>query len=222
MHNLTLLIPAKFESESLPLVLIELRDFDCKKLIVLDEDDTETINSIKEFDCEILYQKNSGYGAALIEGINKIDTSYICIFNADGSFDPKYLKKMLLTCENNFDFIFSSRYSKNGGTEDDTLLTFVGNKIFTFIGNFFFKLNIDDILYTFVMGKAVSFKKLNLKYQDFSFCVELPIKAKRLTMKYENHGSFERKRFKGKKKVNEIKDGFLILIALIRLFFKKF
>ena len=56
MHNLTLLIPAKFESESLPLVLIELRDFDCKKLIVLDEDDTETINSIKEFDCEILYR----------------------------------------------------------------------------------------------------------------------------------------------------------------------
>ncbi len=221
MKDLTLLIPAKFESESLPLVLNELKDLECKKLIVLDEKDTETINSIKKFDCEILYQKKLGYGAALIEGINYINTNYLCIFNADGSFNPKYLNEMLKDCKENSDFVFSSRYSNDGGTEDDTFLTFIGNKIFTFIGNFFFKLKIDDILYTFVMGKSASFKNLDLTYQDFRFCIELPIKAKLMNMKYINQGSFERKRFKGKKKVNEFRDGFLILLGLINLFFKK-
>ena len=222
MKELTLLIPAKDESESLPLVLNELKNYKCKKLIVLDENDVGTINSIKNFDCDILYQKNKGYGSALIEGIHKIETEYICIFNADGSFDPIYLEQMLNECKSNSDFVFSSRYSKNGGTEDDTFLTFIGNKIFTTIGNIFFNLKIDDILYTFVMGKSKSFKSLNLKYFDFRFCVELPIFAKKKSKKYINLGSFERKRLKGKKKVNEFKDGFLILIGMINLFFRRY
>ena len=66
----------------------------------------------------------------------------MCIFNADGSFDPKYLIEMLEECKKENDFIFSSRYSKNGGSEDDTILTYVGNKIFSFIGKFFFNLNV--------------------------------------------------------------------------------
>lgn len=222
MKDLTLLIPAKNESESLPLVLDELKDYECQKLIVLDEGDVDTINSIKNFDCEILFQKNKGYGSALIEGINKINTDYMCIFNADGSFDPKYLEQMLNQCKSSSDFVFSSRYSKGGGTEDDTFLTFIGNKIFTTIGNIFFNLKIDDILYTFVMGRSKSFKSLNLKYSDFRFCVELPIFANKQSKNYINLGSFERKRLKGKKKVNEFKDGFLILIGMISLFFKKY
>ncbi len=222
MKELTLLIPAKHESESLPLVLDELKNYECKKLIVLDENDIDTINAIKNFDCEVLFQKNKGYGSALIEGIKKIGSDYICIFNADGSFDPKYLKEMLNECKSNSDFVFSSRYSKGGGTEDDTFLKFIGNKIFTAIGNIFFNLKIDDILYTFVMGRSKSFKSLNLKYLDFRFCVELPIFAKKLSKNYVNLGSFERKRLKGKKKVNEFKDGFLILIGMISLFFRKY
>ena len=222
MNDLTLLIPAKNESESLPIVLNELKEYSCKKLVVLEENDVETINAIKNFDCEVLYQKNKGYGSALIEGINKIKTEYLCIFNADGSFDPKYLENMLNECKSNLDFVFSSRYSKGGETEDDTFLTFIGNKIFTTIGNIFFNLKIDDILYTFVMGRSKSFKSLNLKYYDFRFCVELPIFAKKQSKNYINLGSYERKRFKGKKKVNEFKDGFLILMGMISLFFKRY
>ena len=47
MDNITLVIPAKFESQSLPLVLDELKDYNYKKLIILQEDDYETINAIK-------------------------------------------------------------------------------------------------------------------------------------------------------------------------------
>ena len=183
MHELTLLVPAKFESESLPIVLTELKKYNFKILIVCDENDYETINSTKQYNCNLLYQKSKGYGAALVEGIKNISTEYLCIFNADGSFDPKYLIEMLEECKKENDFIFSSRYSKNGGSEDDTILTYVGNKIFSFIGKFFFKLNVDDILYTFVLGKTNSFKKLNIKSKDFRFCVELPILAKRDNIK---------------------------------------
>ena len=55
MNDLTLVIPAKFESESLPLVLTEIKNLKCKKLIVLEESDLDTINAAKKFDCELLF-----------------------------------------------------------------------------------------------------------------------------------------------------------------------
>ena len=38
----------------------------------------------------------------------------------------------------NFDLVFGSRYEKNAGSDDDTLITYIGNKIFSFLGKIFF------------------------------------------------------------------------------------
>ena len=50
-----------------------------------------------------------------------------------------------------FDLVFGSRYEKNAGSEDDTIVTLIGNKIFSFLGKVFFSLPLSDILYTFVL-----------------------------------------------------------------------
>ena len=149
MNNLTLLIPAKHESGSLPLVLTELNEIDCKILIVMEEEDFETLESVKGFNVDILFQKNKGYGSALIEGINKINTDFLCIFNADGSFRPSELKSMFEKVQSH-NFVFGTRYEKECSSEDDTFITYIGNKIFTYIGKLFFRLTTTDILYTFV------------------------------------------------------------------------
>ena len=96
MDNLTLIIPAKKESESLPNVLMELKKYNLKIIIVLEKSDQETIDSIKNYECQILYQTNNGYGDALIMGLNSVQTKYFCIFNADGSFNPAILA---LSCD---------------------------------------------------------------------------------------------------------------------------
>ena len=220
MENLTLIIPAKYESESLPDVLRELKKFNYNIFVVLKDTDLETINSIKNFDIEIIYQKGQGYGNALIEGIKFCKTKYYCIFNADGSFNPNEIQSMMNRLNsNNNDFIFASRYEKNAGSEDDTFVTLVGNYIFSAIGKIFFNLGISDILYTFVIGNTIKTKELNLQSNDFRFCVELPIKAKKNNFTLDVFPSYERKRIAGKKKVNAIKDGSLILKKLIELYF---
>ena len=159
MKNLTLIIPTKKESESLPVFLDEMKKFNCKKLIVLERDDRETIEIIKKDEnIELLFQNQKGYGSAIIEGINYSKTEYSCIINADGSMDPNYLKEMLEECRDK-DFVFNSRYLyPGGGSEDDTVVTLIGNKIFSFLGNLFFKLNISDILFTYIIGKTKSFQ----------------------------------------------------------------
>ena len=47
------------------------------------------------------------------------------------------------------DIIFASRYERDCSSEDDTFITFIGNFIFTKIGNIFFNLKITDILLYF-------------------------------------------------------------------------
>ena len=218
MKELTLVIPAKDEAECLPRVLNELKNFDCKKIIIIPETDLNTQNSIKNFDCKIITQKVGGFGGALIQGIKEVETNFLCIFNADGSFDPQYLKNMYNELLNNCDFVFNSRYENSGGSDDDTFLTLVGNRIFTFICNLLFRLNISDVLFTYVMGKTLAFKSLDLKRKDFRFCIELPVLAKFKKYKFISKPSYERSRLSGKKKVNELKDGFLILLCILTMF----
>ena len=219
MTDLTLIIPAKKEKESLPKVLQKIKYLNHKIIVSLPKNDLETIESIKNFNILIHKQLGKGYGNSISEGINNCSTKYFCIFNADGSFEYKDLEKMLIKCENN-DFVFASRYLKGGGSDDDTIVTYIGNKIFSFMGKLLFSLNLSDILYTYVMGNTSKFRELNIKSNDFRFCVEFPIKIELSKMNYISIPSYERKRIGGKKKVSEIKDGFLILTEMLKLFFK--
>ena len=221
MKDLTLIIPAKKEAESLPTFLNEINNFDCKKLIVLQKEDFETKESIINFkNVDVLEQKNNGYGNALIEGINSVKTEFCCIINADGSMDPKYLNEMRNSALK-LDFVFGSRYQKpGGGSEDDDIVTSTGNFLFTFAGNILFNLKITDILYTYILGKTSSFRNLNLKNSDFRICVEIPIKAKFRKMNYICLPSYERERLGGKKKVNALKDGLLILYEIVKYFLR--
>ena len=221
MSDLTLIIPAKNEKDSLPKVLDELKGFDFKKNVILEASDRLTIEAIKSYDCKIIYQDSNGYGDALKKGIESVETEFFCIFNADGSFDPKELDLMIKKIKNDkCDFVFASRYEKNCGSDDDTIITLVGNYIFTYIGKIFFKLKVTDILYTFVMARTSCAKNLQLTAKDFSFCVELPIKAKRADYKISTSKSYERSRIAGKKKVNAFRDGLKILFSMIKLFFR--
>ena len=87
--------------------------------------------------------------------------------------------------------------------------------------HFFLNLNISDVLYTFILGKTSSFKNLRLNCFDFRICPEIPIKVTNMGYKHLSIDDFERKRIKGKKKVNALLDGFLILKYLLTQYLKK-
>ena len=62
MKNLSLIIPAKYEKESLPKVLIELKKYKITTYIILEKKDIETVRCAKKFPVNIVYQKGKGYG----------------------------------------------------------------------------------------------------------------------------------------------------------------
>ena len=226
-NELTLVIPAKEESFSLPRVLNEIKNLNLKKIIILPHGDFKTLSVIKNFDCKIVPQIKSGYGAAIIQGINLVKTKYVCIYYADGSTDPKYLKLLYQTIKvKNVSIVFCSRYfnkrGKLSGSKDDNFLTIIGNYFFTILGNLLFSLKMKDLLFTFFIAEVRSLKKLNLKSKNVSLCVEIPLKAKNSNLRYTSIPAFERKRFGGKKKMNELRDGLIILLYLLERLLVKF
>ena len=210
--KISLIIPAKNEAESLNSVLEELEGNNLidEILIVVDRPEDNSIPIAKKFNCKIIVQNNKGFGSAIIEGFKHAKNDYGCIFNADYSFQPKYFQE-LINESNKSSFIFGTRYKGEGGSADDDIVTFVGNRCFSFITKFILGINLTDILYTFVLCDVKKFNSINFKSFDFRLCIELPVLVHKNNFSYSEISMFERKRYAGKKKVNVIKDGFLIL-----------
>lgn len=222
--NLSLLLPAKNEKACIDKVFMELEkiSFNSQILLVVDSLKDNTLDFKKKkykFRISKIITNKKGYGAAVVEGIKKCKTKKICIFNADGSFDPKSLKKML-KLSNKFDHIFCSRYLKNAGSDDDTFLTYIGNQIFTLSGKFFFNMKLNDILYAYYLSDLQKIKKLKLKQSDFTIALEIPLKIQNHNQTYSEIPSKERKRISGKKKVREFVDGFKLLKYMVSFYFK--
>jgi len=119
------------------------------------------------------------------------------------------------------DFVYASRYLKGAGSDDDNLITLIGNFMFSLMGRSMLNVKLSDILYTYVLCNTEKFKMLNIVSQDFRFCIELPYKVANNKFNYTEIKSKEFKRKFGKKNVNELKDGFLILMEIIKCFLKR-
>lgn len=215
LRDLTLVIPAKESEKNIKYTLNQLKKYNIKKIIVLAIKKHNYKNNKNTF---YYTQKKNGYGSAIIEGIKKVKTKFFCIYNADGSFSHTEITDMYSKLDK-YHFVFGSRYKIGGYSEDDTFLTRIGNYFFSTIGKIFFSLDLDDILYTYVMGDVKKFKKLKITSNDFCFCVELPIKIKIKNYKYTSIPSYEKLRYSGKKNVNEIVDGLKILFKIIYFYF---
>lgn len=118
--------------------------------------------------------------------------------------------------DKNLDLVFGSRYEKYANSLDDDVITRIGNFFFTFLGNFFMKLNLSDLLFTYVFGKTSKFNEMNLIENDYCLCVEIPYKSKKLQLRYSTFPCIERKRVADKKKVKAFSDGLKILIYMIK------
>jgi len=224
LDDIEVLIPTFNEEKNLPITINSLKKIGFNNLTILDAlSDDETVKVAKENNCKVLVDptRRLGFGYSIINGINKSSSKYLCIFDADGSFDPNTILQMKdRYIKNNLDFIFGSRYLGGKKSDDDTLITLFGNYFFTKLISLLFDFKTTDALFLYLFGKTENFKKLTLKEKDFKICTEALIKA-RTNYKCEEIFSHEKKRIYGTTKVNRIKDGFLLLVNLFSLWLKK-
>lgn len=220
MNKINLVIPAKEKIENLHVIIKPLLRRKEVNQIILVLSEKNKKKFIRNKKLKIIIQKKPGYGSAIKEGFKISKSEFSCIFNADGSFNANDLPKMIKLTKKN-DFVFASRYLKGAGSDDDNLITLIGNFVFSLMGRIMLNVKLSDILYTYVLCNTKKFKMLNIISQDFRFCIEFPYKVEQNKFKYSEIKSKEFKRKFGKKNVNEFKDGFLILTEVIKCFLKR-
>lgn len=219
--RISVVIPARNESESLPAVLKELPTEELCEVLVVDGHSTDgTPELVRAAGHKVITQEGRGYGAGVITGMKHAAGDLVTFMDADGSYDPEALFRMRNLIENEgYDIVFCSRYLPESGSEDDTLIRLTGNKIFTLLLRGMFGVKLTDALFFYALARKEVYQSIDWKSSDFALCVEIPIKVHKAGYKYTEIPSRERPRIGGVSKVNAFTDGLTILWSMIKMKF---
>ena len=216
----TLLIPSLSEFENLEYLLPLINRKIVNEVIVINRDPDPQIQLLCEQNkVTYLQQVGRGYGDAIRYGLEHASGQIVSMIDADCSYELSDLYKFItLLSEDSveFDFILGSRYMPGGGSDDDTVIRFIGNKVITLFFRIITGIKLSDSLFLYIAAKREVFRGINLEDSGFALCIEVPIKAVAQGFKFIEIPSHEHARKFGKTRVNAFFDGYKIISAIIK------
>lgn len=218
--KVTLLIPTLNEEGCIGRVLKEVPREVVDEIVVIDGHSKDrTAQEAKEQlrpEDKFIVQQSKGYGAAFLEGFEVATGDVLIMMDADGSHNPADIPKLVEKVRRGGEYVMASRYASGGHSEDDTIIRWFGNRLFTLLTNVIHGTRVTDSLYLFTAVTRDGLKKLHLTSPGFEFCTEIVVKAHRAGLKFEEVPAIERVRYAGKSKVNAFWHGLKILRMILK------
>jgi glycosyltransferase involved in cell wall biosynthesis len=146
--RVTIVVPARNEARNLEVVLPELPQV--HEVILVDGhsvDDTIEVAVRLMPDIKIVQQTRRGKGNALACGFAAATGDIIVMFDADGSADPKEIEDYVAALVGGADFAKGSRFVRDGGSHDITLVRRLGNLFLNTTTNILFGTRYTDLCY---------------------------------------------------------------------------
>jgi glycosyltransferase involved in cell wall biosynthesis len=179
-QNISIIIPAINEEESIGLVLNDIPKDIVREIIVVDNGSNDnTVAVAKNLGATVIIEPLKGYGSACLRGMSvlKKDTDIVVFLDADYSDYPQDMHtilKPILT--DNAEMVIGSRML--GVREKGALLpqAVFGNKLAAFLIRLFWRFRYTDL----GPFRAISYKALlalNMADKNFGWTVEMQIKA---------------------------------------------
>ena len=217
MPKVSAVIPTLNEVSTIKMVLDSLPKDVVDEVLVIDGHSTDgTVELVKSLGYQVYFEEGNGFGAAFATGAKKATGEIVVFINSDFSHDAADIPKFLEKIKEGYDMVMASRYMKGGGSEDDSLLHYIGNRIITFTVNLVHRTHFSDILYFYLAAKKEVFDRVETKAQGFEYCIYWPIKSHKGCFKITQIPSFERKRAGGKAKVNALIHGTKIFLSIFK------
>lgn len=222
------IIPAYNEEQSITKVIAEIPHY-VDKIIVADNNSTDnTAQASKEAGAEIVFEKQQGYGAACLKGIEyskQFNPDIIVFLDGDYSDYPQDMDLLLHSItEKNYDIVVGSRV--RGKKEKGALLpqAIVGNFIACTLIRLFWGVKFSD-LGPFRALRFDSLSAMCMEDRTWGWTVEMQIKAAKMGMKCDEVPVRYRKRV-GKSKITgtfsgSIKAGYKILYTIFKYSLRK-
>jgi len=214
--KISIVIPTINEEKNIALVLDELKklSFIDEVIIVDGNSNDNTVKIAEKYNCIVIYD-NKGKGSALRQGLNAAKGDIIICMDADNSMLAGEIPLLIAGIETGYDVCMGSRFIQGGGTDDISIPRKIGNKIFVFFVNFFWRMNYSDLCYGYRAFNKSCIKKLDLKQDGFGIETEISIKAAKLGLKTLEVPSYEKKRRFGNSKLKTFSDGWIIMKTII-------
>ena len=216
----SVIIPTKNEVVGIKKILTKIdRSWADEWFLIDGNSDDGTVDEAKKLGFEVIQQTGKGLSNAYREGVNHATCTNILFFSPDGNAEPNAIPKLIKKMsDENCDIVQISRFGKNGISEDDTVITAFGNRMFTFLVNVFFGGKLTDSLFGFKIIKKSVFQSLNLDGEFLTLEQQMSIKSCKYNLKILEIDGREPKRIGGEAKMKPIQTGFALSKQIIKEF----
>jgi glycosyltransferase involved in cell wall biosynthesis len=163
------------------------------------------------------HEENQGKGGAVRTALERADTEFVIIHDADLEYHPRDLLPMLVVAlDERADAVFGSRFLSGGFHRVLYFRHRLGNSLLTFLCNLVSDLNLTDMETCYKMVRTSLLRSIPLESRDFRIEPEITIKlAKRAARIFEVPISYSGRTYQEGKKINW-KDGVRALAAIAR------
>jgi len=215
--TVSLIIPTLNEAGSIEAVLKEIPRDVVDEVLVVDGASTDgTPDIVRRVGDRVIQQEGRGYGAAIATGFKHVRGEIIVLADADGSYNLDDIRHLVQRVQDGADLALGSRYLPESGSEDDTLIRYVGNKVFSWALRTMYGVELSDALFFYLAIRRDVVRSITATSLGFEYIVEFLIKAQRGGFKFVEIPSLEKARTAGKSKVNAFKDGLRMLWIMTR------
>jgi len=220
-YNISIVIPAKNEEESLPGVLNELKvvvnssPYRMEVIVVNDRSTDKTAEVAGKFSFVRVVDNKypSGKGGALRSGFESAQGEYIAMMDADFSHDAMDLPALLQEAKKHQGLVVGSRIY--GGSDEYTRVRAFGNVLLTWFFGCMHGRYLSDALNGFKVFHRDIYHRFDYTSVNFEIEIELLANTLRLSRDITEYPSHERRRSGGRLKSSVIKHGTLFMTRII-------
>jgi glycosyltransferase involved in cell wall biosynthesis len=210
------IIPALNEEGSIGNVIDKIRAIDKDgQIIVVDSNSTDrTAEIVLSLGATLVNEDKLGYGNAYKKGFSVAKGGIIATLDADGTYPPNEIPRMLEYLDKGYDFISGERLSQSS-KEAMSLQHLIGNKILNIFTRVLFMVDIRDSQSGMWLFRREIMQSILPRGAGMEFSEEIKIRAatgfcyKEIPIYYD--------RRMGEKKLRPWKDGITNLLFLLKL-----
>jgi glycosyltransferase involved in cell wall biosynthesis len=209
----SVVIPTHNEARNLVHVLPFIPAF-VNEVVLVDghsTDDTVAVAQRLLPSIRIVEQVGRGKGDALRLGFEQCTGDIIIMLDADGSTDPREMRRFINALVAGHDFVKGSRFLRGGGSADISLLRLFGNFGLCRLVNQLFATRFTDLCYGYMGFKRHCLPHLHIDREGFQVEALINLRLLNARMKITEVPSYEHKRIHGQSHLRTFQDGWLVL-----------
>ncbi len=209
-EDITVVLPTLNEEKAIGKVIDELLSEGYTRILVVDGySKDKTVEIARSKGAKVIYQKGKGKAGAIKTAIESVETPYILVMDADYTYDPKDIEKLLRYP--GYDEVIGLRKDR----ENIPLLHRIGNKIISSTLSLLMGQRISDPCSGMYLLKTESARKLEILSEGFD--IEAEIAGEMLIHGKVAEVPISYRKREGEKKLRSWRDGMRILLTVFKV-----